>query len=276
MPVAGIGMAPGTLAIRLGVVTVLLGLKWYYDRRGIPPISTLLHVTAFSIFFAGAAETLSYLSASLWINLYDAAFIRAAQFLGLDWLAYARLAASVPHLVQVCALVYLTSLPQIILMLICLCRLNRMDRAEGLAFDLAFAGFACILISTLVPALGTYVSLDPAHIDLAVHVEHVEAMRAGTLKTIDLGNAQGLITFPSYHVAISLALIWASRGGRLLFAFTLLLNVAIILATPIIGGHYFVDLFGGAVVWAGTLALRNWIRKYRSRGAAPQAKPLRS
>jgi hypothetical protein len=86
---------------------------------------------------------------------------------------------------------------------------------------------------------------------------HFELLRSGLMKTIDLSSVQGLISIPSYHTVLGILLCWAVRGTRLC-PFAILVNSAMLLATPLVGGHYFLDLVAGATVTVGAVILRRY------------------
>jgi membrane-associated phospholipid phosphatase len=68
----------------------------------------------------------------------------------------------------------------------------------------------------------------------------------------------GLISFPSYHAATALLYIWAAWRTPVLKWIVLLLNIAMLLATPLHGSHYFVDVIAGAVVAFITIRITQW------------------
>ncbi|MBV8650569.1 MAG: phosphatase PAP2 family protein [Alphaproteobacteria bacterium] len=77
---------------------------------------------------------------------------------------------------------------------------------------------------------------------------HHLALRDGTLREIDLRHLQGLVSFPSFHVILSLLFIYAMRGIRFAVPVGIVVNAPIILGTLSAGGHYLIDLPGGAAV----------------------------
>src|SRR6185312_2809386 len=83
--------------------------------------------------------------------------------------------------------------------------------------------------------------------------EHYLQMRAHALPAIPLDDIRGIIAFPSYHAACAVILTYFLRGIPLLFPAAALFNLAMLLATPVIGGHYIVDVLAGVVVAAGTI-----------------------
>jgi len=59
---------------------------------------------------------------------------------------------------------------------------------------------------------------------------------------------QGLaafITFPSFHAAAAVLALWALWSVWWLRPLALIANVSMLLATPLVGGHYFVDVIAG-------------------------------
>ena len=136
---------------------------------------------------------------------------------------------------------------------------------------LAF-GLALIMTSALsvfAPAVAAFVYLDLtpqvyANISSTVytHVPTLEALRAGTFRSIPLDNLEGLITFPSFHTAGAIMFIWALRKVPYVRWPAIALNAALIAATPIDGAHYFIDLVGGAVVAFAAIAMSYWICRF--------------
>jgi membrane-associated phospholipid phosphatase len=63
-------------------------------------------------------------------------------------------------------------------------------------------------------------------------------------------NAKGLIGFPSYLATMALLAIWYFRDVRILRWAVLVLNVAVLLATPVQGGHHAVDVLASFPVAA--------------------------
>jgi len=63
-------------------------------------------------------------------------------------------------------------------------------------------------------------------------------------------DAKGLIGFPSYHAAMALLAIWYLRDVKFLRWPVLALNLAVLLATPLQGGHHAVDVLASIPVAA--------------------------
>ena len=79
---------------------------------------------------------------------------------------------------------------------------------------------------------------------------------------MSVGTAEGIITFPSFHAVLGVMFTLALWPLRLLRWPILVLNFALIAATPIDGGHYFVDVMAGGTIGAlAMLAARRLTRR---------------
>jgi membrane-associated phospholipid phosphatase len=58
----------------------------------------------------------------------------------------------------------------------------------------------------------------------------------------------GIVTFPSYHSAVAVILMYASWPYRWLRLVIVPLNIAVLLSTPFNGGHYLSDVLGGVAI----------------------------
>jgi membrane-associated phospholipid phosphatase len=109
------------------------------------------------------------------------------------------------------------------------------------------------ILSALVPAIGVYhqIGLDPAsltHIDPRAYLDQLRDLpptREGTLRHLELLGLGGIVTFPSFHAASAILYLWALWPVRWMRSIVLIVNGAMLAATPLNGGHYFVDVFAG-------------------------------
>ena len=63
-------------------------------------------------------------------------------------------------------------------------------------------------------------------------------IRNGSMRALDLGAMTEIVTFPSFHAASAAIYLWALWPVKLLRPIAILANVAMIAATPAVGGHY--------------------------------------
>ena len=72
-------------------------------------------------------------------------------------------------------------------------------------------------------------------------------------------DAKGLIGFPSYHATMALLAIWYLRDVKILRWPVLMLNLAVLLATPVQGGHHAIDVLAAFPVAALAIFLASQI-----------------
>ena len=111
--------------------------------------------------------------------------------------------------------------------------------------SLALSALLCIAVSALLPAEGVwgYYKLTAAD-----HAAIVPATRELHLPIFHGLNSEGIITFPSFHAALGVVFMVALWPVPVLRWIGAVVNGVMIVATPIDGGHYFIDVFAGIVV----------------------------
>ena len=73
-------------------------------------------------------------------------------------------------------------------------------------------------------------------------------MRDGSLRMLDLFQLGGVLTFPSFHAIAAVLYCWALWPVRWLRPLNLFCNGAMLVATPVGGGHYFIDVIAGVAI----------------------------
>jgi membrane-associated phospholipid phosphatase len=269
-----------TFVAPAAVCAMLTAGGWFYTRyRPEPPLASALTGTAQMVAFAAVAAPLSYLAASAGLPLHDTAFDAADRALGLDWPRLLAWMNAHPWLHSVFWAAYLSFTVQAsvtILALAFTCRLMRL-RAFMLAFFLC--AIVTIALSGLFPAQGVwghygltaadYPAIAPATREL--HLPIYLGLRDGSFRLFTGIGSEGIITFPSLHAALGVIFIVALWPVPVLRWIGAVVNGLMIIATPIDGGHYFIDVIAGlalaVVCWA---AVDVWVRRTLS---APRAAP---
>jgi hypothetical protein len=128
-------------------------------------------------------------------------------------------------------------------------------RAESRLFVATFWVAVVITLSLfpLFPAAGPFSRLWRGSVPYmplsALYQDQViQALRQHAIQTIDLGELHGLVCAPSFHAASAVIYIATSLRVKGLRWPLITLNVLMVLATPIEGTHYLVDLLAGGVV----------------------------
>lgn len=213
------------------------------DRNGVPQAlwAITLLLTAWLI-----TGPLQYLATAWNRPLVDAYLLRADAWLGVSWPAIDRWVTVHPISRRVLGLAYLSLLPQFVLVPIVLGWVNRI-RLWQFVLQFQLAAIATVVLFALWPAstVGQHGIHEWLSADVAM--QQFFAVRAGTLRVLDLTEATGLISFPSFHTAAALLVVWSLRQTWWFWPM-LVIDALLIAATVLLGIHYAVDVLGGMAV----------------------------
>lgn len=231
---------------------------WYDHYRHEPNLSATLGVASFLVVFPAAASLLSYLALTVTGPRIDNLLAQADLALGFRWTEMMLLASEHPFLNAVLNAAYLSVMPQTLLLLFFLGLRGRLEALYGLALALAFGAIIAVTIWTAFPSFGAFSVFDlPDTVEAKLGL--VLAADYGRILTGMLEHGPGLITpteirglvgFPSYHTLQALVLFWYARQEPWLRWPSLALNLVVLAAIPVQGGHHLVDMFGGIALTA--------------------------
>lgn len=267
-------------------LALLLGASLRLRSIGRPSaIATFSEVLAVLLLggLAGAAVAMISLRsgapmADSWLRSADAMMGLSAQAL-VAWLA--GLGISLEPLHQI----YESSFFQIAASVLLLPFLGRALEAWRLCFLFLVTLLSCALIAFAVPAYGSFTYAAPATIKAlppgsgTFWWAAIDRCRSADVAVVGLHDLSAVVSFPSFHMIMALIATqawWWNRPARLP---VLALNLAVMFTTLPMGGHYFVDLIGGALVWIGCSATADAIesggsRRLRASGVMPRARLL--
>ncbi len=223
---------------------------------------------------------LSYVAASANLPLQDATFAYYDQLLGLDWRAYYDFVMHRPALIPYAYIGYamIGLLPIVIPIILGLTRCYA--RLQNFTMACILSVCATAVISAILPAIGTYQqyslpaeSLNFSASGYLVQIRELPIVRDGSLRSLYITHLGGIVTFPSFHAAAAILDMWALWSVWWMRPFALIANVGMLLATPLIGGHYFVDVFAGVGIAALAIATAKML-KGRSELFVAQAAPV--
>ena len=210
-------------------------------------LRTTLHTAALLIAFQAAAATLSYLVTSTGAPLVDARLAAWDRALGFDWLAAHRALQAHPLVTVLLQIAYDSGMAQLVFVILFLGFTARpAPLAEFMRLFIA-ATLIVVVLSGLFPAAGAWKYYDLGSAFDLSKLSHFEALRNGGLRDVSFSRMQGLISMPSLHAAMAVLLAHAMRS-TVLFPMFLGLNLAMLAATPIDGGHYLVDVLAGVAL----------------------------
>lgn len=210
-----------------------------------------------------------YAAAAGGAPLVDRHLVQIDDMLGYDWQAYARFCGTHPWLLQGFRYAYGTNLTQPALIGFILFVASQEARFEKfvLANVVSVALTAAIFLLLPATTAWTFHGQETLASQLLPDLPTTTNSWLGDLMQIRSGAGRhltrlsGIIAFPSFHCASAVLNIWAVWRVRLARLPFLLLNLAMIAATPIIGGHYIADLIGGAAVAWATIATLDGVHR---------------
>lgn len=259
------------------MVLPLAGAAAFYGSvRRDEALSALLACSAFLIVFPAGCALLSYLLVTVAGARIDGALAAADRAIGFDWRALMAFVADYPRANMLLGLAYLSVMPQTVVLIFALGFAKKTAELYRFSLALALGAVVTLAIWAIMPSFGAfsvYTLPDPvaAKLGLALGFDYgralVEMLKDGP-GFISPGEMRGIVGFPSYHTLQALVLMWYARELKLLRWPAILLNAACLVAIPIQGGHHLVDLFGGTLVTAVSIALAGWIVRAAARRAA--------
>lgn len=263
---AGIRLAHGS-ALLIAIAILLANLAFYRGRAGGERAAAM--TMGFVAFFAIASgETaLIYLAATADRPLIDSALAAGDAALGFDWLGWYQFVQAHDALRRVLDIAYATMGPQIVLCLVVLPMTGRFARNREWIISFTMALTLAVILFGIFPAEGAWIEhgvRDPAGLP---YLQTLRALRAGQFTELRLDQLDGLITFPSFHIATAVLLIYASRGTPWMpLAIVLNITMAVAAISQGMGGHYLMDGIGGIAVSLTGIAIAQLLaRKVDSR-----------
>jgi hypothetical protein len=236
-----------------GTVGIAWAMRWC--RMGQP--ADALEAGSLVMSAAMAVGSLSVVLGTIAPPYRDAALAGADGWLfPLSWPTMARWLGGHPALVTMMSRVYATLLWQPFALVALLAAIG--ERASMWRFVRAWmlALIACVAVFALVPAATAQVhygfapgSIPGLTVDAAWRPFGIlERVRSGDLRMLSAHNMAGMVDFPSFHAAGAVMIGWGARqAGRL--GWPLIALAALMFPTiPLIGSHYFVDMFAGVLV----------------------------
>lgn len=233
--VAGLGLRALGVWRPVSLTLVAIGL--------FPVFSTLLALTGYTLF-------------PLQRPLVDDALFAVDDALGYDWAAAVTWLAQYPDLSQLLRGVYLSSLPQLALLIVLLGLTGRATQLHQLVVTGMVAGVLVTMFWAVWPSFGpaAYIAPSDKALDatgLLVTPEYgatLMALAEEGPEAIGHHKVLGTVAFPSFHILMALLAVWFARGTWLFWPF-LGLNILMVPATLTHGGHHLVDLPGGVVLF---------------------------
>lgn len=225
--------------------------------------------------FSSALSALNYLLLPNRRPAIDGWLARTDALFGYHWPDAIALSARYPVVNELMRWSYNSTSLQIALVAVALGLANRRCSLHAMVLTVALSSLATVAFWALFPSLGPSALHDlPADVLAAVHPvvnpaygeEITRLMREGITK-LSPDEFRGLIAFPSFHTIMALIATWYARELRWLLYPLLSVNLFILPAVLVHGGHHLIDIPAGFAVF--TLAVFVAGRMVRTAHPAP-------
>ncbi len=259
----------------LGFAALLTVVGLYYRWRNesdfVLCVNALLHL----VLFSSSYTILMYCLATFNSPLIDPVLVDVDAGLWCHLPAIVSWAKAHPTMERVLHLAYETLLPQTAL-IAALGLLGDRRPLEVFVQRLMVSALLTAALFYAYPAAGPFEAFGYELNDAqARYMAHFEGLRAGQMETISLQQAEGLITFPSFHATWAILLALSCWHRRWLFALSAVLNGMVLIATLTTGWHYLADVFAGILVAGVTVGACHWLDRwvYRPEATVESALP---
>ena len=260
-----------------GVATLGLSM-WLGHRLHRPRLALASEAFLQMTLFTMLGVVLAYAVAARGGVLWDDRLAAADRALGIDWPGLRALLDRLPPLVWLLGLAYHSLIVQMIVAIVALSHAARAPILRTTVGAAILSGFVTILVSGLFPAMGNV--FDPAnyrHLWPSVawlETDLIGGLRAGSIRVVDLGAMMGIVTFPSFHATLALIFIWAfAHLPRFAMPAQCWAGLTIV-ATPVFGGHYAVDVLAGLALAPPAIILMRRLARPRTVASALVRAPV--
>lgn len=262
------------------IILGMTGLYGYFghrnarSERGNPRVYATLFTLAQIILIFILVTSLGYIAASAAFPMQEARLLAFDRALGLDFRTYLSFVNDRPGLIRALASAYSSIFIQLTLLVVLLPLCGLYRRAAEFVLSCALTLIITTVISTLIPATGVYHALgllpaDHRNIEPSVYYDTLRELplvRDGTTRVLDAFRLGPLLTFPSFHAITAILYAWALWPIRWLRVAGISWNTVVLAATPIGGGHFFVDVVAGVVIALATIYATHRLGKNLVRG----------
>ena len=239
---------------------IALGLVCRYFKRDETIVTTMLMMTAFAL-FTHVVTLANHAFLPLSRPLIDTTLAAWDAALGFHWPSVLAFAAEYPTTTLVGRYIYNSSIVQAAVTLFVLGLGGWTLRMERFVLCSSLAAIVTISFWIVFPSFGptTIYTVSSETVDIVAPVagpeygKHLLELAVKPNEGLARIETVGLIAFPSYHTVMAILVPLALWPVRWLRWPALLVNAAMMPFIVVHGGHYVIDLMGGAVV-----ALASW------------------
>lgn len=239
-----------SLALVILPIALALGLRiWDTSERG----ALIAEYFALTTLATIAFGVLSYLCCATNFPLADDALQNLDRALGFDWLYWFNTLQTYPLIHGVLKFAYGSLVYQALYFAVLFGLMGKKRALREMFWIVFVAGVLTAAESIMLPALGTFKTFGME--ELGPYLPVMEHLRSQSDLHFALNDMTGVVSFPSFHTAMALVYCYGFRRTGPIGYAIVAINILMLLAIPFFGGHYLVDMIGGAFVAAAAIAI---------------------
>ena len=198
--------------------------------------------------------------------LRDGALAYADSLLGFDWDAVSRWLAAYPVVSSLLRQTYLTSMAQGGAVLLLGSVMRPGERNGEFLWTVAAGVALTAAIFAFVPAAGKIGYWTTDFLDRLLEI------RGGT-SGLSYTRTASLVSFPSFHTVAAVLVTYAARRHWWSLIPMALLNAVMLASISPVGGHYLIDIVGGAAVACAAISVGRFVSGLAERQVAAARRP---
>lgn len=260
--VAALASSQFTIGSR-GLVIAFVGFCWVgvsgllARRYGHPRVAICLETFAIPPIIGSLAFVSSVFMAAISGDFVDPGLEAVDRALGFDWKALFDFYVQQPMLADLSRTAYYSFALQLSFIPLLALAFGRTDTVWTYLLAYLLAVLATIAIFPMFPAIGPYIrhGIKMGELPAIAGDFPWQWKFGGWIEDLQHGRIHdmakvpsGLAEMPSFHAAAGIIFIWASREIKFLWLPIFLLNIGMIFAALIIGGHYLIDILVGSAL----------------------------
>ncbi|UGX87522.1 phosphatase PAP2 family protein [Phyllobacterium meliloti] len=273
IPVRGVGVdwINYTLMSAIGLTAIGVG-QFYRTMRPEEKIALAATASGLFILFTIVGSVFNYLLLPVGLRRIDDILTKFDAYLGFSWTDAVIYVASMPALGSLLRWIYASSMPQLILIILILGFSGQRDGLHRFLLTGLIGALISIALWAMFPSSGPAAfEILPASIsstlDMVVGSSYGAELNRLALEGptfLSPKDALGLIAFPSFHTVMACMAVWFMFRMAFAFPVFLIINILMLPAILVHGGHHFVDVIGGFAVFGIALfASKRLVRSTR-------------
>ncbi len=253
-----------TVMFGAGMLVVAAGQVYRYRGRD-EKIALATAAAGLFVIYSNAAAAFNYLIIPFAGARIDTALMAVDAALGFHWSSFVEAMAHYPRFATLLGYVYMSSIPQLVILILILGFTGDRARLHRFLLTGVFGSLLAIAFWLFAPSSGpaAYQTISAetlSRIPMVVgngYGEELNRLFSEGVTRLSPSDALGLIAFPSFHTVMAVMAVWFVPRRLLLRPLVWGLNMLMLPAILLHGGHHLVDIGGGFAAFAIALVLAN-------------------